>query len=303
MTPHSGTLTPIAQTRNYMRKVFSGKRKPFTSSKGSVASDVYKVLRQEYPSNNTAINEFNRAIARLLEEKRGKYNFKHMQQEVVKKSPPLFDHATYVGPVVVRTTESRGRGLFTTKDIKAGDLLLCKKAFAHAFYDPEDSEKGLALLINVETDLMTIGTQADLLTILVQKLYKNPSLMSTITNLHHGSYNPVGVSEVDDTPIVDTFLIERIMALNCFSCPLSSLETHIRSSTDKAEATRAGNEFHSCGVWPLASYINHSCDSNAQRSFNGDMMIVRATRDITRDSEITFWYKSPWGDEVEFETR
>jgi hypothetical protein len=127
-----------------------------------------------------------------------------MQQKAIKKSSPHLDHATYVGPVVVRTTESRGRGLFTTKDVKAGDLLLCEKAFAHAFYDPDDSEKDLALLINVETDTMTIGTQANLLTLLVQKLYKNPSLMSTITNLHHGSYKPVGVSEVDDTPIVDT---------------------------------------------------------------------------------------------------
>lgn len=51
--------------------------------------------------------------------------------------------------------------------------------------------------------------------------------------------------------------------------------------------------FHSCGIWPMASYINHSCDSNARRAFIGDMMIVRASRDLARDTEITFWYKSP----------
>jgi hypothetical protein len=93
------------------------------------------------------------------------------------------------------------------------------------------------------------------------------------------------------------------MALNCFGCPLSTLETHFRSTTGKAEANKADNEFHSCGVWPLASYINHSCDSNARRSFIADMMIVRATRDIPRASEITFWYQTPWGDEIEFENK
>ena len=51
--------------------------------------------------------------------------------------------------------------------------------------------------------------------------------------------------------------------------------------------------FHSCGIWPKASYINHSCDSNARRAFVGDMMIVRATRDLVAETEITFWYQIP----------
>jgi len=52
-------------------------------------------------------------------------------------------------------------------------------------------------------------------------------------------------------------------------------------------------KFHSCGVWTLASYINHSCHSNARRAFIGDMMIVRATRDLAPDTEINFWYHAP----------
>lgn len=51
---------------------------------------------------------------------------------------------------------------------------------------------------------MTMGTQAELISLIAQKLYKNPSLMSTFTDLYHGSYTPVDVSEVDGIPIVDT---------------------------------------------------------------------------------------------------
>lgn len=43
----------------------------------------------------------------------------------------------------------------------------------------------------------------------------------------------------------------------------------------------------------MASYINHSCMSNSRRAFIGDMMIVRASRDLPADTEITFWYESP----------
>jgi hypothetical protein len=166
--------------------------------------DIHKVLGKEYPKNTAAKSEFNRAIARLAEQESGKYQLKRLQLEAKKCRPPLLDHATYVGPVSVRPTESRGRGLFTTETVKAGDLLFCEKAFAHAFHDADDPSKGLALLINAQTDTMTVGTQAELIGLIVQKLYKNPSLMSTFTDLYHGSYKPVNVSEVDDIPVVDT---------------------------------------------------------------------------------------------------
>jgi hypothetical protein len=66
---------------------------------------------------------------------------------------------------------------------------------------------------------------------------------------------------------------------------------------DEAQLENTNKQFHSCGVWPLASYINHSCYSNARRSFIGDMMVVRATQDLASNTEITFWYRSPLEDD------
>jgi hypothetical protein len=88
------------------------------------------------------------------------------------------------------------------------------------------------------------------------------------------------------------FLVERIMSLNVFGCPLSSFKTH-----QDYLAHRSGKEnaFHSCGIWTQASYINHSCASTARRAFIGDMMIVRATQDLEPGAEVTFWYHSPIG--------
>jgi hypothetical protein len=52
-------------------------------------------------------------------------------------------------------------------------------------------------------------------------------------------------------------------------------------------------KLQSCGLWTQASYINHCCNSTARRAFIGDMMIVRATRDMEAGTEVTFWYHVP----------
>ena len=42
-----------------------------------------------------------------------------------------------------------------------------------------------------------------------------------------------------------------------------------------------------------AAYTNHACNGNAMRSFIGDMMVMRATRDIKKGEEILMPYRLP----------
>ena len=49
-----------------------------------------------------------------------------------------------------------------------------------------------------------MGTQADLIKLIVQKLYRNPSVASAFTTLYHGNYEGVTTSAVDAEPTVDT---------------------------------------------------------------------------------------------------
>ena len=57
----------------------------------------------------------------------------------------------------------------------------------------------------------------------------------------------------------------------------------------------------STGIWIQASYINHDCIGNATRAFIGDMMIIRATKDIPKDTEIFMRYKVSDGDHAEMQ--
>ncbi|KAK6810721.1 hypothetical protein RU639_013579 [Aspergillus parasiticus] len=230
-------------------------------------------------SDNTAAKDlYSRASNRIDEQEHGRYHFKGIYAQAA-KVPYSVDCAPYIGPVAVRQSGSRGRGLFTTKAVAAGGLLLCEKAFAHVLGDSE-------------SDSMTMSARSDLRGIIAQKLYQNPAAAPAFTDLYHGSYKPLNTCHVDGKPVVDTYLVERIITLNGFGCPSSSREFHLSGSSQT-------DQFPSCGIWPNASYINHSCDSNAERSFIGDMIIIRASRDIQPNTEITFWYTTPNVDEYD----
>lgn len=67
-----------------------------------------------------------------------------------------------------------------------------------------ENSADVTVLVNTDTNTMTMGTQAELLGIVVRKIHRDPSLASVITDLYHGSYRPVDVAEVDGKPVVDT---------------------------------------------------------------------------------------------------
>ena len=164
--------------------------------------DLFTQLANLFPGNNAIRTAAFQSSARMTESRTGRYPFRQMQQEVSTLHSPCLNHATHIGPVVVRPTASHGKGLFTTKPVQAGDLLLCVKAFSYA-YPADDPDKKISILINAQANAITKGTPASLVDITLHFLHKNPSLISLINGLDHGSYESVGVSEVDGRPGVD----------------------------------------------------------------------------------------------------
>lgn len=87
-----------------------------------------------------------------------------------------------------------------------------------------------------------------------------------------------------------SFLIERIVSLNAFGSPVSSKGVVFTSATLSKNHSEL---FGASGVWIKAAYINHSCMKNCARTFIGDMMIVRATKDMPADTELSWCYSDP----------
>ncbi|KAF2727111.1 hypothetical protein EJ04DRAFT_539117 [Polyplosphaeria fusca] len=225
-------------------------------------------LRVKYPSNSEAVSSLIRAKRRLQKHSNGNINIASLQARATSLYPPLIDRATYLGPVEIRDTDDCGSGLFVTRAIEAGELLLCGKAFSYA-YVPDQHRRGNAdtkFLMNPETGRGFIGAQADLLQMIVQRLFKCPSIAPSFTNLYHGSYVSINAHEVDGKPV---FLSERIMASNVFGCPHSSLQMHRDIMANK-------------------DYLK-----NCHRAFIGDIMIVRAAKDLDANTELRFCYHHP----------
>ncbi|KAK4652413.1 hypothetical protein QC762_610930 [Podospora pseudocomata] len=173
--------------------------------------EALKALCLDYPDNAAAKVKLSEAVSRLAEHTTGKYQFKKLHAEAARLRPPQLDHATYIGPVEIRQSGSRGRGLFTTKAVKTGDLLFYERAFAYAFHEGEgtsgdSSRLMMNLLIDVNANSFTSVAQPELITMLVQKLYRNPSLTSAVKGLHCGSYSPVqGTFDIiDGMPVIDS---------------------------------------------------------------------------------------------------
>ncbi|KAF5983620.1 TPR domain-containing protein [Fusarium coicis] len=260
--------------------------------------EVLEKLTQSFPENKAASSEKDRLNERLNEQLTGEYKFKQMYKQA-EKTPPLIDCATFSAPVEIRESPGRGKGLFTTKAISAGELLLCEKAFSYSFAGDEQSTKQTKILMNLATKSMVVGGQARLLTLIVQKLYHNLSLSAKFGDLHHADYQKATVSETDGTPVVDSFLVERINSLNCFGAPRTSRESSLQATSSSRDMSDDKDfKYTTSGIWLLASRINHSCVGNCRRSFIGDMQIVRATRDLPADTELFFCYRHP----VRFET-
>jgi hypothetical protein len=143
-----------------------------------------------------------RVEARLHEQRTGQYNYQRMYKQA-EATPPIIDCATYSSPVEVRPSHGRGRGLFTTRKVSAGELLLCEKAFEYAFV-VRNATGSLSILINIVTGNAVAGSQASLLAQLVQKQYHDPEAARLYKKLHHGDYKPPTVTEVDGEPVVDS---------------------------------------------------------------------------------------------------
>ncbi len=179
-------------------------------------------LLREYPNTDADRGDIQYVAERLHGQATGEYNFRRMY-DVIRAGGRHVDIATFAGPVAVKTSPGRGRGLFTTRAVKAGELLLCEKAFAYCGADDPDSFHGpstaqsmsssgppqmptdIGVLISLHYNLVTIGKQPDVITTVIQKVYRNPSLAPVVDSLYSGSYKSVDAPRlVDGQPVVDS---------------------------------------------------------------------------------------------------
>ena len=209
---------------------------------------------------------------RLSEQTSGVYDTDNIRNNLSRQHPRV-DAADYLSNTMVKdSSPNRGRGLFATRNLKAGDLILAETAFVSVWDDerthviaakwnarfPKDIHMGLIGLWKVA----------------LQRVQNNPVLGSDFLGLH-GDHNELGdiVAEVDGEQVVDAYQVHDIVARNAFQLGGPPLRAN-----------------HCSGVYIRSSYVNHSCVPNSHRTFIGDLLLLYATKDIKKGEELAINY-------------
>lgn len=228
------------------------------------------------PSDKLAKLEHGRTEQRLKEQNEGEYDFAEIIEEVTKNGF-VADRASFTSKTEVRESAEYGRGLFATQAISMGDLILCEKAFVVAH----------------EIISGTKNSSPALWRGCIEKVTDNPSLGRGLFNLYAGEplpSTPTSIPIIDGKPVVDMMKISDVLKHNIFSYTVGREARPYGTS-----AITTTHEPKSLALFLRASLANHNCLFNTKRSFIGDLIIFRATKDIPKDAEITIAYLDPGG--------
>lgn len=191
--------------------------------------------------------------------------------------------AEFLGPLEVRKSGHVGRGLFLTKNVDAGSILIITKAVA--------TGRGILSNKSDETGQMVMWKNfVDKILSSVERCKKNLHLISKLTNGESdvelevpdmGLFRPdLGLFTSDkETNEVDVSHVLKVLDINTLT-----------EESVSAKVLGLNSGCRAVGLWILPSFVNHSCNPNARRVHVGDWLILHASRDIKAGEEVTFAY-------------
>ncbi|KAF2655824.1 SET domain-containing protein [Lophiostoma macrostomum CBS 122681] len=227
------------------------------------------------PGDKDATSYIRKIKSRLREQETGSYDYIKLRTGL-SKAHPRTDAATFIGNTEVKNSPNRGNGLYATRAIPSGELVLADKAFCVVW--SHELEAMTAMTYDVRDSRIRVSP-VGLASSIVQKLLSNPSLIPRVMDKYgdwQGTDESKGVVSTNDGPVVDVFRVQDIMSRNAFGVGAQYGEEGARNA--------------STGLFTYAAYINHSCIPNLKREFIGDLLVLRALRPLVEGEEIFLAY-------------
>ncbi|XP_068641296.1 methyltransferase FGSG_00040 [Aristolochia californica] len=245
------------------------------------ASDCFKLALELH--KNTEMNGFLSRCKKLeFQSRTGHFDLTDWVLNGFRgKTPEL---AEYVGPVQIKESENGGRGLFATKNVEAGSLLVVTEALAvgRAILPEagDDSSRSahLAMWKDFVEKILDASAKCKRTLHLIYMLSMgedDQDLKVPEMNL----FRPDAEDHFFHEEKPDTDRILKILDVNSLT-------------EDSVSANVLGRNMDYCavGLWILPSFINHACNPNARRLHIGDHIVVHTSRDVKAGEEISFAY-------------
>ena len=175
-----------------------------------------------------------------------------------------------------KMSPGRGKGLFATKDLNIGDLVICERPLCSSFSHEPAWFMSAIYDVRCSAHDMSIGI-GSLRVKAIEGCVRDPALAAALTTLS-GRYSGLGTNEIvcDGVRVVNSFQIGDIVSQNAFQIT-PPRAPDVNDSAQSSVPTLNGN-IANAGIYWLASMINHSCLPNANYTFHGDQIVVRATK-------------------------
>ncbi|TDL25417.1 hypothetical protein BD410DRAFT_896296 [Rickenella mellea] len=229
-----------------------------------------------------------RSSDRLLEQSTSCYNWKDIFLTSQDPSADI-DVAEFTGPIEVRKSEGMGggRGVFVTRSVQVGELLIVSKPISLIYTRKLPEKEAFTALYSSDTDT------------------GDPNAASVIGALYAGSGSephsypppppPPPQHPSDDVKStgysfrscsdIDMAMIEHVCTLDGVGIiPLAKARPAPESTGSSIADLRA------VGIYPLPSLCNHSCIPTSNRVFFGDVLVIRASRNLKKGEELTVQY-------------
>jgi tetratricopeptide (TPR) repeat protein len=232
------------------------------------AKSYFEEQQKLVPTDKDASINLRRIEIRLREQNTGKYDFKKIRASATSARPRV-DAASFVSNIEVKNSPGRGRGAFATRNIPAGEIVICEKTFCIVWGHEEEALT--AITYDVRDDRIRVSP-VGLGKATMQRLLNNPSQSRRVMDLY-GDWKGFGKAlSSEEGPVIDAFRVHDIVSRNGFG---------LGSLYGEEDASNA-----STGLWIWSAYFNHSCIPNATKECIGDLMVYRAIRPIAAGEEI-----------------
>ncbi|KAF7194645.1 Histone-lysine N-methyltransferase SMYD3 [Pseudocercospora fuligena] len=208
------------------------------------------------------------------------------------------DMSTFSGSLEIKLSSLGGRGVFATKNLNAGELLLCEKPMALGTSNNNSAfARGLQNILAGETSSQR---HLSLLQNICVKALVDPcldpseDLRKKLFSLYAGDDFPHSALPSNPPPPIDTYRALSIIKHNCHTILPGIMSLHhdtgdLANQYSRDESLPSTKDFYA-GLWYTGAMFNHSCLPNCTWSWIGDMFIVRANRAITAGEELTLAY-------------
>ena len=203
------------------------------------------------------------------------------------------DCSDYVGPIEIKwCAKICRRGVFVTKDVEVGELLLVSNALSVVRIDGTNPKK-----VEGPSGRSNTLLRDELLFKLFNLALKSPKWLHQLSSLTDSE----GQKE-EKCPPMDLFkpnhrwesltLRDDMPLARIKGVVLQNALDELGSCARGLQANRVASESNRqfLGLWALPSFINHSCCSNSVRLHLGDTLFLHASRQLEAGEEVTISY-------------